>query len=185
MAILLAWIDLEMTGLDPAEHTIVEIATIITDDELNIIAEGPTLVIGASEDQLAKMDKVVVKMHTKSGLLEEIKKSELTVEEAQVETLKFLKEHIDAARTVPLCGNSIGMDRRFLSIYMNDVEEFLHYRSIDVSTLKELAKRWNPKVLEATPNKGADHRALADIRESIKELQHYKETFLSLAAEEI
>ena len=164
-----------MTGLDPAKHVIVEIATIITDDELNIVAEGPDLVINASETQLASMDDVVLKMHTKSGLLEQIKSSTLTVEDAAKQTLDFLKEHIKKARTVPLCGNSIGMDRRFLSVHMNEIEEYLHYRSIDVSTIKELARRWHPQALDTAPKKGADHRALADITESINELKHYRQ----------
>jgi oligoribonuclease len=168
--------DLEMTGLDPARHVIVEIATLITDDELNIIAEGPDVVIHATEAQLAEMDKVVVEMHTKSGLLEEIKASELSLADAVNQTLEFLKEQIPEPRSVPLCGNSIGMDRRFLSVHANDIEEFLHYRSVDVSTIKELARRWNPSALDHGPKKNASHRAMDDIRESIRELQHYRAT---------
>ncbi len=176
---LLAWMDLEMTGLDPAKHVIVEIATLLTDDELNIVAEGPDLVIKATEEQLAGMDQVVVDMHTKSGLLEQIRASTITLEEAGEQTLSFLKEHIDKPRTVPLCGNSIGMDRRFLATHLNDIEEFLHYRSVDVSTIKELGRRWYPKVLSGAPRKDAGHRALDDITESIKELRFYRETLFT------
>lgn len=172
---MLAWIDLEMTGLDPAKHVVVEIATLLTDNELNIVAKGPELVISATEEELALMDDVVVEMHTKSGLLKDIKASTLTVEEATAQTLAFLKEHIEGPKQVPLCGNSIGMDRRFLAVHMNDVEEFLHYRSVDVSTLKELARRWDPKALKKVPKKGANHRALADITESVEELKYYRE----------
>ncbi len=167
-----------MTGLDPARHVIVEIATLLTDDDLNIIAEGPELVITATEDELSRMDRVVVDMHTTSGLLDRIRTSEVTLAEATEQTLRFLKEHIGTERTVPLCGNSIGMDRRFLAVHMPEVEDFLHYRSIDVSTLKELARRWNPGAMRAAPRKGAAHRALDDIRESLAELVHYRETFV-------
>lgn len=166
--------DLEMTGLDPKDHVIVEIATLITDDNLEIVAEGPELVVHATDAQLALMDAVVVKMHTKSGLLPAIKASTVTLEEATAQTLAFLKEHIPQERSVPLCGNSIGMDRRFLAEYMPEVENHLHYRSVDVSTIKELARRWYPDVLRAAPRKGASHRALDDIKESINELRHYR-----------
>ena len=165
-----------MTGLDPDKDVIVEIASIVTDDELNIVATGPELVMHAEQDKLDGMDKIVVDMHTKSGLLQRIKDTELTIAEAEAQTLAFFKEHIDTERTVPLCGNSIGMDRRFLAKQMPNIEEFLHYRSVDVSTLKELARRWYPEVLKSAPRKEADHRALADITESIKELQFYRKT---------
>lgn len=173
---LLAWMDLEMTGLDPAKHVIVEIATLLTDDDLNIIESGPDLVIHATADELAAMDDVVVDMHTKSGLLDQIKTSTVTLEDAAAQTLEFLKAHIPEPRTVPLCGNSIGMDRRFLAVYMTEVEEFLHYRSIDVTTLKELARRWYPTALDTAPRKEVGHRALDDITESINELRHYRQT---------
>ena len=163
-----------MTGLDPAKHVIVEIATLLTDDDLNIVHTGPELVIHASEEELALMDEVVVEMHTKSGLLDQIRASTVTLEEATRQTLDFLKAHIPEARSVPLCGNSIGMDRRFLAIYMNEVEEFLHYRSIDVSTIKELARRWHPAALDDAPRKEVGHRALDDITESINELRYYR-----------
>ncbi len=174
--------DLEMTGLDPAKHVIVEIATLLTDDDLNIIAEGPELVITATDDELALMDDVVVEMHTKSGLLDQIKASTVTLEEAKAQTLEFLKAHIPEARSVPLCGNSIGMDRRFLAIHMNEVEEYLHYRSIDVSTLKELARRWLPSIIDAAPKKEVGHRALDDITESINELRYYRKSLFAEAA---
>ncbi len=174
MKLLLAWIDLEMTGLDPDKDVIVEIASIVTDDNLEIVATGPELVMSADQALLDGMDQIVVDMHNKSGLIDRIKESELTIAEAEKQTLDFFKEHIKQERTVPLCGNSIGMDRRFLAKQMPTVENFLHYRSVDVSTLKELARRWYPEALNKAPRKEADHRALADITESIKELQFYR-----------
>ncbi len=178
VCVLLAWMDLEMTGLDPAKHIIVEIATLLTDDELNIVATGPELVLQATEDELAAMDPVVVDMHTKSGLLDQIKASTVTLADATASTLAFLKEHIPEARTVPLCGNSIGMDRRFLAVHMTEVEEFLHYRSVDVTTIKELARRWNPAVIDNAPRKDVGHRALDDITESLEELRYYRQSFI-------
>ena len=178
---MLVWMDLEMTGLEPARHVIVEIATIITDDQLDIVAEGPDLVIHADEAQLAEMDDFVTDMHTKSGLLEQIRSSSTRLEEASQATLEFIMEHITKPRSVPLCGNSIGTDRRFLDAYMPEIENFLHYRSIDVSTAKELARRWNPAVLKGIPKKETSHRALDDIRESITELRHYKEHLFNLS----
>ncbi|MDH4168297.1 MAG: oligoribonuclease [Acidimicrobiia bacterium] len=171
---MLAWMDLEMTGLDPARHVIVEIATLVTDDELNVVAEGPDLVIGYPDDALESMDDFVRDMHTRSGLLEQIKASEVTLEQAGAETLAFLREHITEPGTVPLCGNSIGTDRRFLAVYLNEIEEFLHYRSVDVSTVKELARRWYPEVTNGSPKKRGGHRALDDIRESLEELVYYR-----------
>ncbi|MEM8924547.1 MAG: oligoribonuclease [Actinomycetota bacterium] len=171
---MLVWMDLEMTGLDPARHVIVEIATLITDDDLTITATGPELVITATEDELARMDDVVTEMHTTSGLLEQIRASTVTLADATAQTMAFLNQHIDTARTVPLCGNSIGMDRRFLAVHMPEVEEFLHYRSVDVSTIKELTRRWYPQVLSSAPRKDAGHRALDDITESINELRYYR-----------
>ncbi len=175
MAAVLAWMDLEMTGLDPAKNVIVEIATLITDDELNVVAEGPDLVVHASDEELAGMEPIVLEMHTNSGLLDLIKSSTLTLEDAGAETLAFLREHLEE-RAVPLCGNSIGMDRRFLSVYLPEIEDFLHYRSVDVSTIKELGRRWYPKQLSRAPRKAASHRALDDITESIKELRYYRKT---------
>ncbi len=163
-----------MTGLDPAKHVIVEIATLVTDDELEIIDTGPELVIRATEEELAAMDRVVVDMHTRSGLLDQIRASTVTIEDAKAQTLAFLQSHIAEPNTVPLCGNSIGMDRRFLATHMPEIEDFLHYRSVDVSTIKELARRWYPEALAAAPRKDTGHRALDDITESLNELRYYR-----------
>ncbi len=175
---MLAWMDLEMTGLDPDRHVIVEIATIITDNELQVIAESPDMVVHATDAELTRMDDFVLKMHTKSGLLEEIRTSSISLAEAGAATLDFLRSHIPEERTVPLCGNSIGTDRRFLAKQLPEIEEFLHYRSVDVSTLKELARRWNPDIFAAAPVKAGGHRALDDIRESLEELRYYRRTML-------
>jgi oligoribonuclease len=180
---MLVWMDLEMTGLEPDRHVIVEIATIITDDDLSIVAEGPDLVIHANEAQLAEMDDFVVDMHTSSGLLKLIQVSSVTLEEATQQTLDFIKQHVKKARSVPLCGNSIGTDRRFLDTYMPAIENYLHYRSVDVSTIKELARRWNPEVLKSGRQKQTNHRALDDIRESITELEHYRKHFFEMPKE--
>ncbi len=171
---VLAWMDLEMTGLDPSRHHIVEIATLITDDELNVIAEGPDLVIAQPAEVLAGMDEVVVSMHTRSGLLDSIKASNISLEAAAAQTMEFLRAQIPEARSVPLCGNSIGTDRRFLAAYMPEVEEYLHYRSVDVSAVKELVRRWLPEVYKQAPRKMGGHRALDDIRESVEELRFYR-----------
>ena len=173
---MLAWIDLEMTGLDPARHTIVEIACLITDDDLALVEEGPDLVVAASPEQLADMDDVVRAMHTRSGLLVAIEASDLTLADAGAQTLAFLQRHIPEPRTVPLAGNSIGTDRRFLAQLLPGVEDFLHYRSVDVSTIKELCRRWRPEVYKAAPAKKGGHRALQDIRESVAELAYYRAT---------
>jgi oligoribonuclease len=174
--------DLEMTGLDPERHVIVEIATLVTDDHLNVIAEGPDLVIHASEEELAQMGDFVTEMHTSSGLLDAIRASTITVSEAEARTLAFLREYISDEGSVPLCGNSIGTDRRFLQQYMPSLESFFHYRNVDVSTIKELAKRWQPEVLAARPEKASNHRALDDIRESLAELVHYRATLFTPGA---
>ena len=157
---VLVWMDLEMTGLDPATEVIVEIATLITDDELNIVAEGPDLVIHQPEPVLKAMDPFVVEMHTTSGLLVAIRESTVTLEHAGAATLEFIKQHIAEPRTIPLCGNSIGTDRRFLAKYLPEIENFLHYRSVDVSTIKELVKRWYPGLEISRPTKSGAHRAL-------------------------
>jgi oligoribonuclease len=167
--------DLEMTGLDPGTDTIVEIATIVTDDELAIVAEGPDLVVHADDDALARMAPVVQAMHTASGLIEQIRSSTLDLATAGAQTLAFIKEHVPDPRTVPLCGNSIGTDRRFLARYLPEIEEHLHYRSVDVSSVKELARRWYPEAVANAPSKEGTHRALDDIRESIAELRYYRE----------
>ena len=163
-----------MTGLDPDTDVVVEIATLITDDDLAIVAEGPDLVVHQPPEVLDRMGDFVRAMHTKSGLLEAIETSTTTLAEASEATMTFLREHIDEARTVPLCGNSIGTDRRFLLRWLPEIEEFLHYRSIDVSTIKELARRWHPEVLKSAPDKAGGHRAMDDIRESVAELRHYR-----------
>ena len=171
----MVWMDLEMTGLDPDKDVIVEIATVVTDDDLQVVAEGPDLVIHHSDEVLSVMDPFVVDMHTKSGLLTSIKESTLSLEEAGRQTLDFIKLHIPQAQSVPLCGNSIGTDRRFLAKYLPEIENYLHYRSVDVSSIKELSKRWYPKVGIDRPNKGGSHRAMDDIKESVRELQFYRD----------
>jgi len=172
---MLAWMDLEMTGLDPNRHVIVEIATLITDDNLELVAEGPDLVIGQPPDALALMDDFVRDMHTRSGLLALIEASTVSAHDAAAETLAFLRTHIPEPRSVPLCGNSIGTDRRFLARWFPEIEDYLHYRSVDVSTIKELTKRWYPAALAAAPKKARGHRALDDIRESLDELRYYRD----------
>jgi oligoribonuclease len=167
--------DLEMTGLDPAKDVIVEVATLVTDDELNIVAEGPDLVVHQDEEALGVMDDFVREMHVKSGLLDAIRASTITLEDAGRETLAFIKTHVPMPRTVPLCGNSIGMDRRFLAVHLPEIEQWLHYRSVDVSSVKELARRWHPEVVAGRPFKSGAHRALDDIRESVAELRFYRE----------
>lgn len=181
---MLVWMDLEMTGLDHTSDVIVEIATLITDDELNIVAEGPDIVVQAPADALERMDPFVVDMHTRSGLLAQIQASEISLEEAGAATLAFIRQHVPEPRTVPLCGNSIGTDRRFLAAYLPEIEEYLHYRSIDVSSVKELVKRWYPDVATARPHGQGSHRALDDIRESVRELVYYREhVFVAVAAD--
>jgi len=175
MAAMLVWMDLEMTGLDHTSDVIVEIATLITDDNLEIIAEGPDLVVHQDDDVLERMDPFVVEMHTRSGLLESIKSSEISLEQAGAATLDFIKLHVPEPMTVPLCGNSIGTDRRFLAAYLPEIENHLHYRSIDVSSVKELVKRWYPGVDASRPRSQGSHRALDDIRESIREMAFYRD----------
>jgi oligoribonuclease len=168
--------DLEMTGLDPDRHAIVEIATLVTDDDLGILAEGPDLVVHQPPEALAAMEPVVRTMHGRSGLLQAIEQSTTTLEEAGRATLDFIRQHVPEPRTTPLCGNSIGTDRRFLARWLPEIEAHLHYRSIDVSTVKELARRWYPDAYAAAPEKAGGHRALDDIRESVAELRHYRAT---------
>jgi len=172
---VLIWMDLEMTGLEPAKDVIVEIATLVTDDDLTIIAEGPDLVVHQPDAILATMEPFVVDMHTKSGLLDAIRLSTTTLEEAGARTLAFIKEHATDPATVPLCGNSIGTDRRFLAAYLPEIEHWLHYRSVDVSSVKELVRRWYPGIRSDRPKKQGSHRALDDIRESVEELRFYRE----------
>lgn len=164
-----------MTGLDPAKDVIVEIATLVTDDNLEIVAEGPDLVVYQPPEALAAMGEFVLAMHTRSGLLEAIKASTVSLSDAGAQTLAFIKEHAPEPGTVPLAGNSIGTDRRFLAAYLPDIEEWLHYRSVDVSTVKELVRRWYPEARAGRPRKEGLHRALDDIRESVAELRYYRE----------
>ncbi len=163
-----------MTGLDPSRHVIVEIATLVTDNDLEVVAEGPDLVIHHPPEVLARMDDVVRTMHERSGLLDAIVDSELTLEDAGRATLEFVKTHVPAPQSAPLCGNSIGTDRRFLAAHLPDLENYLHYRSIDVSTVKELCRRWYPEAFASAPAKAGAHRALGDIRESVAELRYYR-----------
>jgi oligoribonuclease len=181
--VVLVWMDLEMTGLDPGRNVIVEIATLVTDDQLEIVAEGPDLVVAAPPGALDLMDNVVRTMHKKSGLLAAIEASEITLDDAGAATLSFIREHVPEPRSVPLCGNSIGTDRRFLAAHLPAVEEYLHYRSVDVSTVKELARRWYPEAYTKAPKKAGGHRALDDIRESVAELRYYREAIFRSAPE--
>jgi len=166
--------DLEMTGLEPARDVIVEIATLVTDDDLTIVDDGLDIVVHQPEEAFANMQDVVRNMHTSSGLLDEIRASTISLEDAGRQTLDYIKRFVPEPRSVPLCGNSIGTDRRFLAQYLPEIEEYLHYRSIDVSSVKELAKRWFPKECANSPAKASAHRALGDIRESVAELQYYR-----------
>jgi oligoribonuclease len=174
----LIWIDLEMTGLDPDTHKIIEIASIVTDSELNILAEGPVLAIHQSDEELAKMDEWCTNTHTASGLVDRVRASMVSEQEAVEQTLRFLEQWVPQGVS-PICGNSIGQDRRFLYRHMPKLEEYFHYRYIDVSTLKELAKRWNPEILTGFSKRGT-HLALDDIRESIAELKYYRQTIFNI-----
>ena len=170
----LVWIDLEMTGLDVDKDVILEIAVIVTDGQLTKAIEGPELIIGASPEQLDRMVPVVKKMHKKSGLTERVLNSDVTVRQAERQVLSFVKKHVPEKGIAPLAGNSIHTDRAFLVKHMPRLVNHLHYRIVDVSTIKELTRRWMPDRLEEAPEKDTGHRALADIRESIKELEYYR-----------
>lgn len=170
----IVWADCEMTGLDPDQHVLVEIAVIVTDAQLNPLDEGIDLVIHATEDELSRMDDFVRKMHGGSGLTEQIRESQISLAEAERQVLEYVKKFVPVARMAPLAGNSIGTDRTFIARYMPDLNEYLHYRMIDVSSVKELARRWYPRVYNGQPEKGMAHRALADIKESIRELAYYR-----------
>ncbi|MGL9774884.1 MAG: oligoribonuclease [Sodalis sp. (in: enterobacteria)] len=174
----LVWIDLEMTGLDPERDRIIEIATLVTDANLAILAEGPVLAIHQSDAQLALMDDWNVRTHTASGLVDRVRQSALDEEAAVAQTLAFLAGWVPAGKS-PICGNSIGQDRRFLFRYMPALEAYFHYRYLDVSTLKELARRWKPEILSGL-KKNNTHQALDDIRESVAELAYYREHFIRL-----
>ncbi|WP_444677120.1 oligoribonuclease [Halomonas sp. E19] len=179
---LLVWIDLEMTGLDPERERIIEVATLVTDNDLNLVAEGPVLAVHQPDGLLAAMDEWNQKTHGESGLVERVKQSRVDTAEAERQTLEFLKRYVVPGSS-PMCGNSVHQDRRFLEREMPELLVFFHYRNLDVSTVKELAKRWNPGAL-AGFSKRNTHQALDDIRESLAELAHYRTTFLRLAGSE-
>ncbi len=174
----LVWIDLEMTGLDPEKERIIEMATIVTDSDLNLVAEGPVIAVHQPDSLLDAMDEWCTNTHGASGLTQRVKDSTITEAEAEQQTLAFLQAHVEPGKS-PLCGNSIGQDRRFLVKYMPALEAFFHYRNLDVSAIKELARRWRPDVLAGVKKQGS-HLALDDIRDSINELRHYRETFFKL-----
>lgn len=174
----LIWIDLEMTGLDPDSDVIIEIATIVTDAHLNMLAEGPVFAVHQSDETLAKMDDWCVRTHGASGLTDRVRASSIDDAQAEKLTIEFLSQWVEP-RASPMCGNSICQDRRFLYRYMPRLEAFFHYRNLDVSTVKELARRWKPEVLDGLSKQGT-HLALDDIRESIVELKHYRERFFKL-----
>ena len=174
----LVWIDLEMTGLDPLRDHVIEIATIVTDSALNVLAEGPVIAIHQPESVLAGLDEWNRNTHGASGLLDRVRASTVTAADAEARTLAFLEQHAEAGSS-PMCGNSICQDRRFLAREMPALEKFFHYRNLDVSTVKELARRWAPDVL-AGVQKSSTHAALDDVRESIEELAHYRRVFLRL-----
>ncbi|MEM7608710.1 MAG: oligoribonuclease [Myxococcota bacterium] len=176
MADRLVWIDMEMTGLDPDADRILEIASLVTDGELNIVAEGPELVVSQPDERLDAMDAWNTKHHGESGLTERVRASTITESEAEAQTLEFLRAHC-ADGAAPLCGNSVHQDRRFISRYMKGLDAFLHYRHIDVSTVKELGRRWYPAAYGKRPAKVGSHRALDDIRESVQELRYYRTAF--------
>ena len=173
----LVWIDLEMTGLNPEQDRIIEIATIITDSELNIIAEGPVIAISQPKELLTQMDEWNTRTHTETGLIERVQASSYTESLAEDATLDFIQRFVPRNRS-PLCGNSICQDRRFLARYMKRLEQYVHYRNLDVSTIKELARRWAPAVYSGFSKRNS-HKAVEDIRESIAELRYYREHFLS------
>ncbi len=176
----LIWIDLEMTGLDPARDRIIEVAVVVTDSNLDTVAEGPVLAIHQDPDLLDSMDDWNTRQHTRSGLLERVRASTLTEAEAEAQVLAFLQQHVPRG-TSPMCGNSICQDRRFLVQWMPELEAYFHYRHIDVSTLKELSRRWAPAVAEGV-RKSGNHLALDDVRDSIAELRHYRREFLRMPA---
>ena len=171
----LVWIDLEMTGLDPERHVIVEIACIVTDANLTPLDEGVSYVVVASDAQLAQMDEVVIDMHTKSDLLPEIPNG-ISTEDAEQQVLTYIKQHVPEPKKAPLAGSSIYVDRMFLNKYMPTLDNYLHYRLVDVSSVKELARRWYPRAYFSSPAKEGNHRALADIADSIRELNYYRQS---------
>ena len=172
----LVWVDCEMTGLDLAKDAMIEIAALVTDGDLNVLGDGIDLVIHAPDELLDGMLPVVAEMHASSGLTDEVRASPITLAQAQEQVLAYIREFVPQPGTAPLCGNSIGTDRGFIIRDMPDLDSYLHYRMIDVSSVKELARRWYPRVYFGQPAKGLAHRALADIRESIRELAYYRQT---------
>ena len=174
----LIWIDLEMTGLDPDTDVIIEMATIVTDSQLNVLAEGPVIAVHQSDEVLARMDEWNTRQHGGSGLTQRVRESRIGTAEAEEQTLAFLEQWVPKGKS-PICGNSIGQDRRFLYKYMPALEAYFHYRYLDVSTLKILAGMWAPEVKDSF-QKSATHQALDDIRESVAELRHYREHFLKV-----
>lgn len=174
----LIWIDLEMTGLDTMNDEIIEIATIVTDEDLNVLAEGPVFAIKVSDQKLNAMDEWNTKQHGQSGLIDRVRRSSVTLEQAEKETIEFLTKWVDAGKS-PMCGNSICQDRRFLARQMPELERFFHYRNLDVSSIKELCYRWRPDVLKGVEKTGS-HLAMDDIRDSIRELKHYRQHFFKL-----
>jgi oligoribonuclease len=176
VADLLVWIDCEMTGLDLGKDKLIEVAALVTGPDLKVLGEGIDVVIHADDEALDAMPEVVRQMHAKSGLTEEVRRSTVTMAEAEAAVLAYIKEFVPNAGTVPLCGNSIATDRGFLTRDMPALDNYLHYRMIDVSSIKELCRRWYPRVYFGQPPKGLAHRALADIRESIRELEYYRQT---------
>jgi oligoribonuclease len=176
VADLLVWIDCEMTGLDLGKDALIEVAALVTDPDLNVLGDGVDLVIHADDAALDAMPDVVRDMHAKSGLTDEVRRSTVTLAEAEEAVLKYVQQYVPNPRTAPLCGNSIATDRNFLARDMPILDAHLHYRMIDVSSIKELCRRWYPRVYFGQPQKGLAHRALADIRESIKELEYYRRT---------
>ncbi|ACY21265.1 Exonuclease RNase T and DNA polymerase III [Gordonia bronchialis DSM 43247] len=168
------WIDCEMTGLSLESDKLIEIAALVTDGDLNILGEGVDVVIHADDDALANMPDVVTKMHADSGLTEEVRASTVTLAEAEKLVLDYIRAHVTTAGAVPLAGNSIATDRGFIARDMPELDAYLHYRMVDVSSIKELSRRWYPRIYFGQPEKGLAHRALADIRESIRELRYYR-----------
>jgi len=177
----LIWIDLEMTGLDPTKERIIEIATIVTDAQLNILAEGPVMAIFQPKELLDKMDDWNTRQHHQSGLVKRVQQSQIGESEAEQKTIEFLSQYVDKGKS-PMCGNSICQDRRFLYLYMPELADFFHYRNLDVSTLKELVKRWRPRLMNEL-TKESKHLALEDIKDSIEELAYYRKHFINLTGD--
>jgi oligoribonuclease len=172
----LVWIDCEMTGLDLRSDKLIEIAVLVTDADLNVLGDGVDVVIHADDAALSSMVGVVTEMHTRSGLIEEVRASTVDLKAAETMVLEYVREHVKQAKTAPLAGNSIATDRGFIARDMPTLDSYLHYRMIDVSSIKELCRRWYPRIYYGQPAKGLAHRALADIHESIRELQYYRRT---------